>query len=87
MSNIFFFLKKKSLRCQVVTYHYGMSAQITVNYWSLHEYSPSCQIMSLVKFVIITSSNGQKSILLEGNRLKKNFHGIKSMMKPLGLEY
>jgi len=28
-----------------------------------------------------------KSILPEGNRLKKNFYAAKSMMKPLGLGY
>jgi hypothetical protein len=28
-----------------------------------------------------------RSILPEGNRLKKNFYAVKSMMKPLGLGY
>jgi predicted transcriptional regulator len=28
-----------------------------------------------------------RNILLKGNRLKENFYTIKSMMKPLGLEY
>jgi len=29
----------------------------------------------------------EKNILLEGNRMKKNFYAIKSMMKSLGLGY
>jgi len=28
-----------------------------------------------------------RNILLEGNRLKYNFYDVKSIMKPLGLEY
>jgi hypothetical protein len=28
-----------------------------------------------------------RNILLEGNKLKENLYGVKSMMKPLGIGY
>jgi hypothetical protein len=65
--------------------HYEMVAQITVNYWSLHRWSSSSQIMGWVRLVMTKLSN--KRILLEGNKLKVNFYTVKSMLNSFGLRY
>jgi len=71
---------------KILTNHYGISAQIIVNYQPWHICS--------IKLVHELSETGYdriieyaRSILLEGNRLKENFYTAKSMMKPPGLGY
>jgi hypothetical protein len=67
--------------------HYGVEAQITINYQQLHKCSPLSQIIGWVKLVMIELSNRQKNILPEGIRLKENFYASKSMKKSRGLGY
>jgi len=67
--------------------HYGMGAQITVKYWSLHKCSPSSPIMCWVRPITTELSNGRKTFYLKGIDWKKNFYVVKFMMKPLGIGY
>ena len=72
---------------KILTNHCRTGAKITVNYWLLHMYSSSSQIMSLVRPVMKKSSNGRKIFYLNENMLKENFCIAKSMIKPFGLGY
>jgi hypothetical protein len=53
----------------------------------LHKYSSSSQIMGWVRLIIEKITEWARSILHEGNRLKKNLYAAKSIMKPPSLGY
>jgi hypothetical protein len=50
---------------KIMTNHYGIAAQITVNYQSLHRCLPSSQIIGWVRSVMIELSNGQEAFYLK----------------------
>jgi hypothetical protein len=70
-----------------MTNHYGMGAQITVNYRLLHRVSTMKSDHELSEDDYEKIVEWEKNILPEGNRLKGNFYAAKSMMKPFGLGY
>jgi hypothetical protein len=71
---------------KILTNHYGMVGQITVNYRHIqvftiksnHELS-GAGYDKIIEWV--------RNILFEMNRLKENFYAAKSMMKPLSIGY
>jgi hypothetical protein len=56
---------------KILMNHYRMAAQITVNYRSLHRYSPSSRIMGWVRPVMIELSNGREVYYLKGTGWKR----------------
>ena len=49
---------------KILTNHYRMVIQITINYWSLHKCSSSSQIIGWVRLVIIELSNGWETVVV-----------------------